>query len=245
MLKGKNAVITGASRGIGAAIAEKFASLGANVAIICASGTEKANELKTHILQTYGTKAEVYQCDVSDTNACKEAVAKITQDFGSIEILVNNAGITRDNLILMMEEEDFDRVIDVNLKGCFNMIKACGRGFVRKKYGKIINISSVSGLVGLPGQANYSASKAGIIGLTKSIAKELGGKNICCNAIAPGFITTDMTKDLGSDEEFLKSIPLKRLGNPEDVANVAAFLASDMSGYVTGEVIRADGGLAI
>ena len=245
MLKGKNAVITGASRGIGAAIAEKFASLGANVAMLYAGNTEKAEELKSHIIKNYGTKAEIYKCDVSDADLCKDTVAKITEDFGSIEILVNNAGITRDNLILMMEEDDFDKVINVNLKGCFNMIKACGRGFVRKKYGKIINISSISGLCGLPGQANYSASKAGIIGLTKSVAKELGGKNICCNAIAPGFIKTDMTKDLGSDEEFLKSVPLKRLGNPEDVANVAAFLASDMSAYVTGEVIRVDGGLAM
>lgn len=245
MLKEKTAIITGGSRGIGASIAEKFASLGANVAIIDIGNTEQANELIKHLSDTYKIKAEFYICDVSDTNACKETVAKITEDFGKVEILVNNAGITRDNLILTMEEDDFDKVINVNLKGSFNMIKACARGFVRKKYGKIINIASVSGLMGLAGQANYSSSKAGVIGLTKAVAKELGGKNICCNAIAPGFIATDMTKDLGSEEEFIKAIPLKKLGKPEDVANVAAFLASEMSDYLTGEVIRIDGGLAM
>lgn len=245
MLNERTAIITGGSRGIGAAIAEKFASLGANVAIFDIGAPEQSAELKARLADTYNVKIEIYQCDVSDTDACKETVAKVTEDFGSVEILVNNAGITRDNLIVTMEAEDFDKVIDVNLKGCFNMIKACGRGFIRKKYGKIINIASISGLIGLPGQANYSASKAGIIGLTKSIAKELGGKNVCCNAIAPGFIATDMTKDLGSEEEFLKSIPLKKLGKPEDVANLAAFLADSASDYITGEVIRIDGGLAM
>ncbi len=244
MLKEKTAVVTGASRGIGAAIAEKLASFGANVAILDVGNIEQANELKKRLCDTYNIKAEVYTCDVSDSDSCKETVAKITEDFGSIEILINNAGITRDNLVLTMEEEDFDKVINVNLKGCFNMIKACARGFVRKKYGKIVNIASISGLIGLPGQANYSASKAGIVGLTKSVAKELGGKNICCNAIAPGFIATDMTKDLDS-ESFLSTMPLKRLGKPEDVANVAAFLSSSMSDYVTGEVIRVDGGIAM
>ena len=245
MLNDKTAIVTGGSRGIGAAIAEKFASLGANVAIIDIGAPEMSEELKTRLADTYGVKVKVYQCDVSDTISCNETVAQITEDFGSVEILVNNAGITRDNLVVTMEEDDFDKVIDVNLKGCFNMIKACGRGFIRKKYGKIINIASISGLIGLPGQANYSASKAGIIGLTKSVAKELGGKNVCCNAIAPGFIATDMTKDLGSEEEFLKSIPLKKLGKPEDVANLAAFLADSASDYITGEVIRIDGGLAM
>lgn len=245
MLNERTAIVTGGSRGIGAAIAEKFASLGANVAILDIGAPEQAAEFKSRLADTYNIKVEIYQCDVSDTNSCKETVAKVIEDFGSVEILVNNAGITRDNLIVTMEEDDFDKVIDVNLKGCFNMIKACGRGFIRKKYGKIINIASISGLIGLPGQANYSASKAGIIGLTKSVAKELGGKNVCCNAIAPGFIATDMTKDLGSEEEFLKSIPLKRLGKPEDVANLAAFLADSASDYITGEVIRIDGGLAM
>ncbi len=242
MLNGKTAVITGGSRGIGAAIAEKYASLGADIAII---DMNEANEFKVHLEDTYKIKAQTYICDVSDTNSCKETVAKIADDFGGFDILVNNAGITRDNLIVTMEEEDFDKVIDVNLKGAFNMIKACGRSFIRKKYGKIINIASISGLTGLPGQANYSASKAGIIGLTKAVAKELGAKNVCCNAIAPGFIATDMTKDLGSEEEFLKSIPLKRLGKPQDVAELAAFLASSASDYITGEVIRIDGGLAM
>lgn len=245
MLKGKNAIVTGGFRGIGAAIAEKFASMGANVAIIDMAEPEVMADAAKNLETTYGVKVCAYKCNVSLTSACKETVAKITEDFGSIEILVNNAGITRDNLIVTMEEDDFDAVIDVNLKGCFNMIKACGRGFIRKKYGKIINIASISGITGLPGQANYSASKAGVIGLTKAVAKELGGKNICCNAIAPGFIATQMTKDLGSEEEFIKSIPLKKLGKPEDVGNLALFLASESSDYITGEVIRIDGGLAM
>lgn len=244
MLKGKTAVITGGSRGIGAAIAGKFAELGANVAIIDYGNPDVANETKKS-LEEMGVKAETYLCDVTDAEKCKEVVKNILDDFGVIDILVNNAGITRDNLLVMMEESDFDAVINTNLKGCFNMIKACGRNFIKKKYGKIINISSISGITGLPGQANYSASKAGVIGLTKAVAKELGSKNICCNAIAPGFIMTDMTKDLGSEEDFIKSIPLKRLGKPEDVANLAVFLADDVSDYITGEIIRIDGGLAM
>ncbi len=245
MLNGKTAIITGGSRGIGAAIAEKFAALGANVAILDIGAPADSADFKSRLESTYGVKVQICQCDVSDADSCKNAVAAVTEELGSVEILVNNAGITRDNLIVTMEEEDFDKVIDVNLKGCFNMIKTCGRGFIRKKYGKIINIASISGLTGLPGQANYSASKAGIIGLTKAVAKELGGKNVCCNAIAPGFIATDMTKNLGSEEDFLKAIPLKKLGTPEDVANLAAFLADSASDYITGEVIRIDGGLAM
>ncbi|MBQ8525106.1 MAG: 3-oxoacyl-[Clostridia bacterium] len=243
MLSGKTAVITGASRGIGAAIAQKFASLGANVAIIY-NGSEAGART---VLESIGDKVKcnIYQCNVADSQQCKDTVAKIIEDMGAIDILVNNAGITRDNLLVTMDEEDFDAVINTNLKGCYNMIKACGRNFIRKKQGRIINISSVSAIMGLAGQVNYSSSKAGVIALTKVVAREFGGKNVCCNAIAPGFITTDMTKDLGSEEEFLKSIPLKRLGNPEDVANLAAFLASDLSGYITGEVIRIDGGLAM
>lgn len=243
MLSGKNAVITGASRGIGAAIAEKFASLGANVSIVDYGNLNMAQELKSRIEKN--VKIEIYKCDVSNLDNCKETIDKIIADFGSVDILVNNAGITRDNLIVTMEESEFDAVINTNLKGCFNMIKACGRNFIRKKYGKIINISSVSGLSGIAGQSNYSASKAGVIGLTKAVAKELGGKNVCCNAIAPGFIETDMTKNLGTEDEFIKSIPLKRLGKTEDVANLAAFLASSASDYITGEVIRIDGGLAM
>lgn len=238
MLKGKTAVVTGGSRGIGAAIAEKLYENGAKVAIIYNGSEKAASDLALKI----GGKA--YQCDVSDFSKCKETVSEIIKDFGGIDILVNNAGITKDNLLLVMEESDFDTVIDTNLKGAFNMIKACSRNFVKKKYGKIINISSVSGISGQAGQANYSASKAGIIGLTKAVAKEFGSRNICCNAIAPGFIETDMTKELDTDG-FIKAIPLKRVGKPQEVANLAAFLASGLSDYITGEVIRIDGGLAM
>lgn len=242
MLKGKTAVITGASRGIGAGIAKKFAAEGVNVAMIYGGSREKAEAVKAEIT---GVKAEIYQCDVSDFEACKETVAKIIEDFGGVDILVNNAGITRDNLLIAMSDEEFSAVIDTNLKGCFNMIKACGRNFVRRKYGKIINLSSISGLRGIAGQANYSASKAGVIALTKVTAKEFAGKNVCCNAIAPGFIETDMTRELPNKDEYINTIPLRRAGTPEDVANLAAFLADDISDYITGEVIRIDGGLAM
>ncbi|MBO4897977.1 MAG: 3-oxoacyl-[acyl-carrier-protein] reductase [Clostridia bacterium] len=242
MLKGKTAIITGASRGIGAGIAKKFASEGANVALIYSGNKEKAEAVKAELS---GVKAEIYQCDVANFDACKETVLKITEDFGGVDILVNNAGITRDNLLIAMSDEEFSAVIDTNLKGCFNMIKACGRNFVRRKYGKIINLSSISGLRGIAGQANYSASKAGVIALTKVTAKEFAGKNVCCNAIAPGFIETDMTKELPNRDEYIETIPLRRAGTPEDVANLAAFLADDISDYITGEVIRIDGGLAM
>ena len=243
MLNGKVAVITGASRGIGAAIAEKFSSQGVNVAIIY-NGNETAASTVKENAEKNGVKAEIYKCNVANAEACKETVKAITENFGGIDILVNNAGITRDNLLISMSEEEFDDVINTNLKGCFNMIKACGRNFIKRKYGKIINISSVSALLGTAGQVNYSSSKAGVIALTKVTAREFASKNVCCNAIAPGFVTTDMTKDLQS-EEYLKLIPLKRLGKPEDVANLAAFLADSVSDYITGEVIRIDGGLAI
>ena len=243
MLNGKVAVITGASRGIGAAIAEKFSSQGVNVAIIYNGNETAANTVKENA-EKNGVKAEIYKCNVANAEECKETVKAITENFGGIDILVNNAGITRDNLLISMSEEEFDDVINTNLKGCFNMIKACGRNFIKKKYGKIINVSSVSALLGTAGQVNYSSSKAGVIALTKVTAREFASKNVCCNAIAPGFVTTDMTKDLQS-EEYLKLIPLKRLGKPEDVANLAAFLADDISDYITGEVIRIDGGLAI
>ncbi|MBQ4630730.1 MAG: 3-oxoacyl-ACP reductase FabG [Clostridia bacterium] len=244
MLKGKNAIITGASRGIGAAIAKLFAENGANVAIIYSGNEEKANEVLTYINENTEVNAGIFKCNVANLEECQNTVKEITEKIGKPDILVNNAGITRDNLILTMTEDEFDDVIDTNLKGAFNMIKSTARGFVRQKSGKIINVSSVSGLNGIAGQANYSSSKAGLIGLTKSVAKELGGKNICCNAIAPGFVTTDMTKDMDA-EAFLTSIPLKRVANPLDIANTALFLASSMSDYVTGETIRVDGGLAI
>ena len=243
MLNGKVAVITGASRGIGAAIAEKFSSQGVNVAIIY-NGNETAASTVKENAEKNGVKAEIYKCNVANSEECKETVKAITETFGGIDILINNAGITRDNLLISMSEEEFDDCLNTNLKGCFNMIKACGRNFIKKKYGKIINISSVSALLGTAGQVNYSSSKAGVIALTKVTAREFASKNVCCNAIAPGFVTTDMTKDLQS-EEYLKLIPLKRLGKPEDVANLAAFLADDISDYITGEVIRVDGGLAI
>ena len=243
MLNGKVAVITGASRGIGAAIAEKFSESGVNVAIIYNGNEEAANIVKANA-EKQGVRSEIYKCNVANSEECKETVKAITETFGGIDILVNNAGITRDNLLISMSDEEFDDVINTNLKGCFNMIKACGRNFIKRKYGKIINISSVSALLGTAGQVNYSSSKAGVIALTKVTAREFASKNVCCNAIAPGFVTTDMTKDLQS-EEYLKLIPLKRLGKPEDVANLATFLADDVSDYITGEVIRIDGGLAI
>lgn len=240
MLNGKTAVVTGASRGIGRATALRFAQLGANVAIIYKGSKDSVEELCGE-----NSRIKAYCCNVADFGECSVTVKNIIEDFGSIDILVNNAGITKDGLILTMSESDFDDVIEVNLKGAFNMIKCCCRNFIKKKSGKIINISSVSGIIGNAGQANYSSSKAGIIGLTKTVAKELAGKNICCNAIAPGFICTDMTADFVNDEKIINAIPLKRAGTPEEVASLAAFLASDLASYITGEVIRIDGGLAI
>ena len=243
MLKGKNAIITGASRGIGAAIALKYSELGVNVAILYNGNREKAEEIRQEA-ESNGVKAVIYKCNVAEPSECKATVKAVTDELGGIDILVNNAGITRDNLLLAMSDEEFDDVIATNLKGCFNMIRACGRSFLKKKYGKIINISSVSALLGTAGQANYASSKAGVIALTKATAREFASRNVCCNAIAPGFIVTDMTKEL-NNEEYLKSIPLGRTGTPEDVANVAVFLADTVSDYITGEVIRVDGGLAI
>ncbi len=246
MLKGKTAVITGGSRGIGADIARVFAENNADIAIIYAGNVELANSVVEEI-SAMGIKVKAYCCDVSDFKASREAVEKIIEDFGGIDILVNNAGIVRDGLILSMSEDDFDRVIDVNLKGSFNMIKHTYRHFMKKRAGRIINLSSVVGLSGNAGQANYSSSKSGIIGLTKSVAKELSGRNVLCNAIAPGYIETDMTEGLNEKvkESFIGAIPLKRAASGREVANVALFLASDMSSYVTGEVIRVDGGLAM
>ena len=241
MLKGKTAVITGGSRGIGAAIALKFASLGANIAVIYSGNAEAANET-CRLCQAHGVKAIPYRCDVADFSAVKETVSLIKKDFGSVHIVVNNAGITRDGLVAMMKEEDYDAVLDTNLKGAFNMIRHCSPLLIRAKEGCIINITSVAGLMGNAGQCNYSASKAGLIGLTKSAAKELASKGIRCNAIAPGFIATDMTEDQ-MENPLVKMIPLGRMGKPEDIAEAAAYLAA--APYVTGEILRVDGGIAI
>jgi len=244
MLKQQVALITGASRGIGRAIALKFAKEGADLALLYAS-SDAAAEAVAQECRTLGVRAEIYRCDVSNFAACKETVAKVKADFSKVDILVNNAGITRDGLIATMQEDAFDAVLDTNLKGAFHMIRHLTPLFIRAKRGAIINITSVSGLMGNAGQANYSASKAGLVGLTKSVARELAARNIRCNAIAPGFIQTEMTENLDSENALATSIPLARLGSPDDVANAAAFLASEAASYITGEVLRVDGGLAM
>lgn len=244
MLKEKVAVITGGSRGIGAEVAYKLASLGADIAIIYAGNEEAANKVADDCIARYSVKARAYRCNVADFNEVKNAVGQIKSDFGTVNILVNSAGITRDTLVTMMSEKDYDDVLDTNLKGTFNMIRHCSGFFIRNREGSIINISSVSGIMGNAGQANYSASKAGVVGLTKSVAKELAPRGIRCNAVAPGFIDTDMTKDLeGSAEQLMKMIPLGRMGKPQEVAEAVAFLAC--ADYITGEVIRVDGGIAM
>lgn len=242
----KTAVITGGSRGIGLAIAKKLASNGANIAILYVGDESEGINAKNE-LSEYGTKVEQYFCDVSDFEASKEVIDKVIEEFGGVDFLINNAGITRDKLVLNMDEKDFDAVINVNLKGTFNMIKHTYKHFMKKRFGRIVSTSSIVGLNGNAGQANYSASKAGIIGLTKSVAKELAGRGVTANAVAPGFIGTDMTNALSDKvKDAMKAqIPAKRIGTPEDVANVVAFLCSDDAAYVTGEVIRVDGGLAM
>lgn len=243
MIQGKTAIVTGGSRGIGAATAKKLASLGANIAVIYA-GNEAAANAVCEECRAQGVKAEAFQCDVADFAQTKETVALIKEAFGTVDILINCAGITRDKLLAMMREDDFDAVIATNLKGTWNMIRQCCGIFIRNKGGSIVNVSSVVGLTGNAGQSNYSASKAGIIGLTKSTAKELAAKNIRCNAVAPGFIATDMTKDLGGeDSPWLKMIPLARAGEAEEVAEAIVFLAD--AAYITGEVLRVDGGMAM
>lgn len=244
MLKGKTAIVTGGSRGIGAAICKRFAEQGANIALLYAGNTQKAEETKA-ALQEMGVKAEAYQCNVADAEQVAAVCKQIIKDFDGADILVNNAGITKDKLVPMMKVPDFDSVVDTNLKGAFYMIKQLYPVFMKQKSGKIINISSVSGLMGNPGQTNYSASKAGLIGLTKSVAKELASRNVNCNAIAPGFVATDMTENLSENNALVDHIPMKRFALPEDIANLALFLASDQSDYITGEVIRIDGGLAM
>ena len=241
MLSGKTALITGGSRGIGAAIARKFASMGANIAIVYAGNQEAAQNV-CGLCEGFGVKAAAYQCNVADYEEVKTTVAAVRKDFGSIEILVNSAGITKDGLVPMMSEAAFDAVISTNLKGTFNMIRHVSGLMLRAKAGCIINLASVSGLMGNAGQCNYAASKAGVVGLTKSVAKELAPKGIRCNAIAPGFIRTDMTLSQ-AENPMLSMIPLGRMGEAEEVAEAAAYLAE--ANYVTGEVLRVDGGIAM
>ena len=242
MLNGKTAVVTGGSRGIGEAIVYKLASMGANIAVIYAGNAAAAEKVCKKCGQRYSVEARAYQCNVADFSAVKEAVVKIRADFGAVQFLVNNAGITHDGLLAMMKEEDFDAVLDTNLKGAFNMIRHMAGLFIRAREGCIINITSVSGMMGNAGQCNYSASKAGLIGLTKSVAKELAPKGIRCNAVAPGFIATDMTGNQ-TDNPLLDMIPLGKMGEPEDVADAVAYLAA--AKYVIGEVLRVDGGIAM
>ena len=244
LLQDKNVLITGASRGIGKGIAQLFAQHGANVAFTYSSSEGPALELEKE-LSALGVKSKAYKSNAANFKEAEELVSAVLEDFGGLEVLINNAGITKDNLLMRMGEEDFDRVIDVNLKSVFNMTKAVQRTFLKQRKGSIINMSSVVGVKGNAGQANYAASKAGIIGFTKSVALELGSRNIRCNAIAPGFIETEMTEKL--DEKTVQgwrdAIPLKRGGTPEDVANACLFLAGDLSAYITGQVLHVDGGM--
>tara|TARA_B100000029_G_scaffold315154_1_gene307581 strand:- start:415 stop:1161 length:747 start_codon:yes stop_codon:yes gene_type:complete len=244
LLKGKTAIVTGASRGIGKGIAREFAKNGANVAFTYSTSVDLAKEFEKE-LNDLGVKAVAYQSDASNYDDSLNLVDKISNDFESIDILVNNAGITRDNLLMRMQEDDFNNVIKVNLNSVFNMTKAVQKTMLKQRSGSIINMSSVVGVKGNAGQSNYAASKAGIIGFSKSIALELGSRNIRCNVIAPGFIETEMTENLDKKiiENWRNSIPLKRGGTPEDVANACVWLASDMSSYVTGQVLNIDGGL--
>ena len=243
MLTGNVALITGGSRGIGAACARKLAALGADIAVVYAGNAEKANGVCA-ACEALGVRARAYQCDVADFDAVKQTVAAVKAELGSVDILVNSAGITRDGLVAAMCEADFDAVIDTNLKGTFNMIRHCARLFLRTGHGRIVNISSVAGVAGNAGQANYSASKAGVIGLTKSVARELAPKGITCNAVAPGFVATDMTAALPlTDEQIRAAVPLGRMAKPEEIADAVAFLLQ--SDYITGQVLCVDGGVAI
>ena len=242
MLNEKTALVTGGSRGIGAAVVKKLASLGADIALVYAGNEAAANSVAAECAESYGVTVKCYRCNVADFQEVKQTVAAVKADFGTIHILVNNAGITKDGLIAAMGEQSFDDVIDVNLKGTFNLIRHCAPLFIRNRGGSIVNVSSVSGIMGNVGQANYSASKAGVIGLTKSVARELAPRNIRCNAVAPGFIATDMTANL-TDSPLASAIPLSRMGKPEEVAEAVAFLAC--AEYITGEILRVDGGIAM
>lgn len=246
MLTGKNALVTGAGRGIGKAIALELAAKGAFV-IVNYNGSKEVAEQTVAEIKAAGGDAIAYQCSVSDYEACGAMITALIKEYAHIDILVNNAGITRDGLLMKMSEEDFDAVINTNLKGCFNTIRHMSRYFLKQRAGKIINISSVSGILGNAGQANYSASKAGVIGLTKAVARELASRGINVNAVAPGFVETDMTDALSdSVKENLKSqIPLGKIGHPQDIAKAVAFLASPDANYITGQVLSVDGGMAI
>jgi len=246
MLQGKNVLVTGASRGIGKAIALELASQGANVAVNYAGSEERAQAVVEEI-QKLGVKSFKVQADVSKEENVKTMIKEVIKQFGSLDILVNNAGVTKDNLLMRMKEEEFDQVIDINLKGVFLCTKAVTRHMMKQRSGKIINVASIVGVSGNPGQANYVAAKAGVIGMTKSVAQELASRNILVNAVAPGFISTDMTDALTEEQQeaILSRIPLAKLGTPEDVANVVRFLASDDADYITGQTIHIDGGMVM
>ena len=246
MLNGKTAIVTGASRGIGRAIACKLAAQGAAVVVNYNGSEDRAKEVQQEIRQAGGT-ASIYQCNVADYAQCKKFIQDVIQEYGCLDILVNNAGITKDGLLMKMSEEDFDQVIDTNLKGAFHTIRFASRQMLKQRSGRIINMSSVSGVAGNAGQANYAASKAGLIGLTKAAARELASRGITVNAIAPGFIETDMTDVLPEKvkEASVAQIPLGRFGKPEQVAAAAAFLASEEAGYITGQVLHVDGGMVM
>ncbi|MGH4140515.1 3-oxoacyl-[acyl-carrier-protein] reductase [Clostridium sp.] len=246
MLKGKTAVVTGASRGIGRAIAIKLAKLGANIVVNYRNSVDAVQEVVKEI-EAFGVKALAVQADISSYSDVEFMMKKCIEEFGSLDILVNNAGITKDGLLMRMKEEDFDSVIDINLKGAFNCTRHVSSIMLKQRSGRIINISSVSGLTGNAGQVNYCAAKAGVIGMTKAVAREFGGRGVTCNAVAPGYIQTDMTVALPAKvvDVIMSTIPLKRLGMPEDVANAVAFLASEEAAYITGQVINVDGGMVM
>ena len=244
ILQNKVAVVTGGSRGIGKAIAEKFAAEGASVAILYSSNSASADAVVEEIRNAGGT-AKAYQCHVENSDEVGKTIDEVVNDLGKIDIIINNAGITRDKLLMMMKEEDFDDVISVNLKGAYNTMRKVCPMLARQRWGRVINLSSIAGINGNAGQVNYSASKAGLIGMTKSAAREFAGRGITVNAIAPGFVETDMTEKFASDKNVMKRIPVGRMGRPDEIASLALFLASDAAAYITGEVIRIDGGLAI
>ncbi len=245
-MKDKTALVTGAGRGIGRAIAGRLAQLGAKVIVNYSSSEADAFET-VDMITKQGGSACAMKCDVSDYNACAELAARVMAEYKRLDILVNNAGVTKDGLLMSMSEEDYDRVLDVNLKGAFNMMRHFSRSFIKQRYGRIINISSVSGVLGNAGQANYSASKAGLIGLTKSAARELASRGICVNAVAPGFVETDMMKAMGDEakQKAIGMIPMGRPGLASEIAEAVAFLAGEGAGYITGQVLCVDGGMAI